>query len=73
MRLCLGRRGGGSGKVFLVLTLRLTILLYFWMAINEINFPQVESALPVMVISKRSPCPCLDPQAFSSHFLPLPC
>jgi len=43
----------------------------FSLAINEVNYPQVESALPVTVAGKRCPCLYLSPQAFSSHFVTL--
>ena len=67
---CAWEEGGCLwGKVFFVLTLLHTILLYFWMATNKTNIPQAESVLPVMVIGEQSPRPYLDPQAFLFRFL----
>ena len=40
------------GEVFTVLSLCLSIPLYFYLAIYQINFPPVESGLPVMVVGE---------------------
>lgn len=65
----LGRMRWGE-KVVLVLSLFLTIKLFFFSVGN--NFSQVESGLPMTVISKPSSCSYLDLQDFSPYFLPLP-
>lgn len=39
---------------------------------NTLIFPKVESVSAMTAIGQWSPCYSLDPQAFSSHFLPCP-
>lgn len=51
-----------EGALFLSFSHQPTLL--FEMAMNLINFPQVESVLLVMVIGKPSPCLYLNPGAF---------
>jgi len=65
----LGKLVGETGLVFAFVSHYLHL---FYLAINYINFPQIESVLPVMVTGKRSSCPCLTPQVFP-YFLPPSC
>lgn len=63
--------GGGRGEVFAFFASR--YLNVFQLAMIEVNFSQVGTLLPTIVIDKWSVCLYLDPRAFSSPFLPLSC
>lgn len=62
----------GRGGVFnFVFVSHYPTLIFFQLAINEFNFPQVKSGLPMTVIGKSSLCAHLDLQAFPFYFLPI--
>lgn len=81
--------GGGSGQggfvcVFVWFCVLFLVLCFFFsfvshhptlfsLTISSTIFSQVESVLRMTVINTECPCFYLDPQAFSSYFLPLCC